>query len=197
MTKAYSEELVYTDTADGLTLEGVVIRPTTAAQRPIPVIWIHGPDRAVLRQILDPDRPRSGGRGVHVHQRQQSRARFRRPDSAPGRGCACLAGGGWERFDESPHDVDAWITLATSLGYERVVLIGHSLGALKVAYYQARRQDPRVAGLVAASAALPAAAPIRRWWNWPSGWWPRARGRTCCRGAVHEQGLALTAPPRF
>ena len=38
-------------------------------------------------------------------------------------------------------------------------MIGHSLGALKVAHYQALRQDPRVAGLVAASAALPAARP--------------------------------------
>ena len=39
------------------------------------------------------------------------------------------------------------------------LLIGHSLGALKVAHYQALRQDPRVVGLVAASAALPAARP--------------------------------------
>ena len=31
MAKAYSEEIVYTDTEDGLVLEGVVIRPTTAA----------------------------------------------------------------------------------------------------------------------------------------------------------------------
>jgi pimeloyl-ACP methyl ester carboxylesterase len=72
-------------------------------------------------------------------------------------GVAVLAGGGWERFDESPHDVDAWITFAVSLGFERVVILGHSLGALKVAHYQALRQDPRVAGLVAASPPIQAA----------------------------------------
>ena len=39
MTKAYSEEIVYTDTEDGLILEGVVIRPTTAGPRPFAVVW--------------------------------------------------------------------------------------------------------------------------------------------------------------
>jgi hypothetical protein len=33
-----------------------------------------------------------------------------------------------------------------------VLLVGHSLGALKVGYYQALRADPRVLGVVAASA---------------------------------------------
>ncbi len=56
-------------------------------------------------------------------------------------------GGGWERFDESPRDVAAWVGFAVDLGFEGVALLGHSLGALKVCYYQALRQDPRVAGL--------------------------------------------------
>ena len=42
MAKAYSEEIVYTDTEDGLVLEGVVIRPTTASPRPFAVVWVHG-----------------------------------------------------------------------------------------------------------------------------------------------------------
>jgi pimeloyl-ACP methyl ester carboxylesterase len=69
-------------------------------------------------------------------------------------GTAVLAGGGWECFDESPRDVAAWITFAESLGFGRVALFGHSLGALKVVYYKALRQDGRVAGLVAGSPPL-------------------------------------------
>ena len=38
-----------------------------------------------------------------------------------------------------------------SLGVQEVVLIGHSYGGVKVVYYQAQRQDPRVVGLVLAS----------------------------------------------
>jgi pimeloyl-ACP methyl ester carboxylesterase len=158
MAKAYSEEIVYTDTADGLTLEGVVIRPTTASPRPIPVIWIHGlTGRFYAKSSILTGRDLAAEGYTFISGNNRGHdfgARIPRQQ-----GDALLAGGGWERFDESPHDVDAWITFAVSLGFERVVVIGHSLGALKVAYYQALRQDPRVAGLIAASAALPAARP--------------------------------------
>src|SRR3954466_14660712 len=158
MGKSYSEEIVYTNTPDGLVLEGVVIRPTTAAPRPIPVIWIHGLTGrfyAPTEILISRDLAAEGYPFVSGNNRGHDfGARIRRTD-----GESVLAGGGWERFDESPHDVDAWISCAASLGFERVVVIGHSLGALKAAYYQALRQDRRVAGLVAASAALPAARP--------------------------------------
>jgi len=158
MAKAYTEEIVYTDTADGLTLEGVVIRPTSAAARPVPVIWVHGlTGRFYAKSSILTGRDLAAAGYTFISGNNRGHdfgARIPRKD-----GDALLAGGGWERFDESPHDVDAWITFATSLGFERVVILGHSLGALKVAYYQAQRQDPRVAGLVAASAALRAARP--------------------------------------
>lgn len=156
MAKAYSEEIVYTDTEDGLILEGVVIRPTGASTRPVAVVWVHGLTGRFYEKfviLIGRDLAAEGYTFVAGNNRgHQFGARIFRQGAAP-----VLAGGGWERFDESPHDVDAWITFATSLGFERVVLVGHSLGALKVAYYQALRRDPRVVGLVAASAALPIA----------------------------------------
>ena len=66
-------------------------------------------------------------------------------------------GGGWERLAESPRDIAGWLDFATRLGCAHMVLLGHSLGARKVAYYQAERADPRVVGLIAAS---PAAMPL-------------------------------------
>jgi pimeloyl-ACP methyl ester carboxylesterase len=158
MAKAYSEEIVYVDTEDGLVLEGVVVRPTAASPRPVAVVWVHGlTGRFYARSSILTGRDLAAAGYTFVSGNNRGHdfgARIPRNDGEP-----ILAGGGWERFDESPYDVDAWITFATSLGFERVVLIGHSLGALKVAHYQALRQDPRVAGLVAASAALPAARP--------------------------------------
>jgi pimeloyl-ACP methyl ester carboxylesterase len=157
MAKAYCEELVYTDTEDGLELEGVVIRPTTASPRPLAVVWIHGlTGRFYAKSSILTGRDIaaegytfvSGNNRGHDFGSRYWNAKRNEP---------LLAGGGWERFDESPHDVSAWITFTASIGFERIVVIGHSLGALKVAHYQALRQDPRVVGLVAASAALPAA----------------------------------------
>jgi pimeloyl-ACP methyl ester carboxylesterase len=156
MAKAHSEEIVYTDTADGLTLEGVVIRPTTTPSRSLPVIWVHGlTGRFYAKSSILAGRDLAAEGYTFVSGNNRGHdfgARLMRKDGEP-----LLAGGGWERFDESPHDVDAWITFAASLGFERVVILGHSLGALKVAYYQALRQDPRVAGLVAASPPIQAA----------------------------------------
>jgi pimeloyl-ACP methyl ester carboxylesterase len=48
----------------------------------------------------------------------------------------------------------AWVAFAAGLGFDRVVLLGHSRGTRKVVYYQGLRQDPRVAALVLASPGL-------------------------------------------
>jgi pimeloyl-ACP methyl ester carboxylesterase len=71
-----------------------------------------------------------------------------------GSGEVVMVGGAWERFDESPHDVGAWVAFAAALGFDRVVLLGHSRGTRKVVYYQGLRQDSRVAALVLASPGL-------------------------------------------
>jgi pimeloyl-ACP methyl ester carboxylesterase len=158
-TKAYSEELVYTDTEDGLMLEGVVISPTTGPEQSVAVVWVHGlTGRFYAPTELLISRDLASAGYVTISGNNRGHDFGARVWSNP-RGAAVLAGGGWEHFDESPYDVAAWITFAAALGHERVALIGHSLGALKVAHYQALKQDPRVVGLVAASAALPAARP--------------------------------------
>lgn len=159
MTKAYAEELVYTDTEDGLNLEGVVIHPTATSPKPLAVVWVHGlTGRFYAKSAILTGRDLAAEGYTFVSGNNRGHdfgARYWNAET----GQPLLAGGGWERFDESPYDVDAWITFAASLGYERIVVVGHSLGALKVAHYQALRQDPRIVGLVAASAALPAARP--------------------------------------
>lgn len=63
-------------------------------------------------------------------------------------------GSGWERLEDAPRDLAAWVDLAASLGAHSVVLAGHSSGAQRVVLYQAERQDARVVGLVVASPDL-------------------------------------------
>jgi pimeloyl-ACP methyl ester carboxylesterase len=57
-------------------------------------------------------------------------------------------GGTYELLEEAGLDLDAWITLLAGYGYGRVVLEGHSTGALKAASYALHSGDDRVAGLI-------------------------------------------------
>lgn len=52
------------------------------------------------------------------------------------------AGGSYETFSDCLLDIDAWLALCESLSV-RVVLMGHSHGALKVAYYAFKRVLPQ------------------------------------------------------
>jgi pimeloyl-ACP methyl ester carboxylesterase len=150
MEKQYLEELVYIESEDGIALEGVVIRPTAESPRPLAVLWVHGlTGRFYGTSAVRIGRSLAGqgftlvtgnNRGHHFGSVLRDR------NNEP-----ILGGGGWERFEESPRDVGAWVAFTERLGFSRLVLLGHSLGSLKVVYYQANRQDPRVVGLIAAS----------------------------------------------
>lgn len=62
-----------------------------------------------------------------------------------------LQGAAYELIDACCHDIGAWITLARQRGYERIGLVGHSLGAVKAIYSQAQRPDQNVQWIVAVS----------------------------------------------
>ncbi|QQG47525.1 MAG: alpha/beta fold hydrolase [Candidatus Woesebacteria bacterium] len=53
-----------------------------------------------------------------------------------------------ERFEDSLLDIEAWTDFIASHNYKNIVLQGHSLGAVKVAYYLAKTRDQRVSKLV-------------------------------------------------
>ncbi|MDD2235682.1 MAG: alpha/beta fold hydrolase [Kiritimatiellae bacterium] len=53
-----------------------------------------------------------------------------------------------ERFEDCLGDLDAALAFGRARGYRRFILIGHSTGCQKITWYQARRRDPGVNGLV-------------------------------------------------
>lgn len=57
-------------------------------------------------------------------------------------------GDAFETFEECILDIRAALDLLEAQGYTDITLCGHSLGAVKVAYYQATTQDARVHRLV-------------------------------------------------
>jgi hypothetical protein len=148
-----SEQIVWTSAEDGLQHAGAEIVPRAGSPHALPIVCIHGlyatfydPPYIELGRAL----ARRGFRFITGNTRGQGfGAVLRGPDWEP-----ICGGGGWERFDEAPRDIAGWLAFAMSRGAEGVILLGHSLGARKVAAYQAERQDPRVRALVALSPAL-------------------------------------------
>lgn len=62
-----------------------------------------------------------------------------------------LQGAAYEIIDACGHDVTAWLTLLRERGYQRLGILGHSLGAVKAIYSQVHRPDANVAWIVAIS----------------------------------------------
>lgn len=63
-----------------------------------------------------------------------------------------LGGSAFEYFADCIPDLAAWVDYAAAHTSGPIILLGHSLGASKVAHYLAQTQDPRVQGLVLGSA---------------------------------------------
>jgi pimeloyl-ACP methyl ester carboxylesterase len=152
--KEYAEELVFIDSEDGLSLIGAVIRPVASPSHPVAVVWIHGntgkfcdyPYITVGRALAAQGHVFITGntRGHDI-----SATLWKMPEDQ-----SVAGGSAWEMYEESPYDLGAWVDYAAGLGVAKVILVGHSMGATKVIYYQAVRQDSRVGGIVAASPDL-------------------------------------------
>lgn len=62
-----------------------------------------------------------------------------------------LQGAAYEVVDECRHDVAAWVGFLGQRGVSRLVVVGHSLGAVKAVYSLAHELPPAVRALVAVS----------------------------------------------
>ena len=154
-TMSYAEELVWIESEDEFELGGAVIRPVGRAPRSVAAIWVHG----ATSRFYAPAQVRIGrelAKAGYVFVTGNNRGHhlgtnlLRRGGPLLG-GDQLLGGTLWERFEDAPRDIGAWVTFTMSLDVQGVVLIGHSYGGLKIVQYQAQRQDPRVVGLVLAS----------------------------------------------
>jgi pimeloyl-ACP methyl ester carboxylesterase len=149
--KVYTEELIWIESEDHLRLDGAVIRPGNAITKPVAVVHVHGftgrfshPAHILVARAMT-------ARGYTSISGTNRGFAFGETTSRLRSGEPVVIGAGWERFHELPYDIGPWITFAMSLGFETVVLLGHSFGGPKVVYYMAERDDPRVSALILAS----------------------------------------------
>jgi pimeloyl-ACP methyl ester carboxylesterase len=142
-------KLVSVETADGVRLDGVLREPAHRGAGRLgidAVIFHHGVGgnfynasyvTAIGDAVLD-----EGCAVLRVNNRGHDLAY----NSPRGR-----SGAAFETVDDCRHDWRAWLDFTRSLGYERIALWGHSLGAVKTIYYLATEHDPRVVCAVTTS----------------------------------------------
>jgi pimeloyl-ACP methyl ester carboxylesterase len=146
-------ELVSVWAADGVPLDGVLVRPETSKESNLPidlVIMHHGVgDHFYNHRVFDPVATHVVSEGcavLCVNNRGHDTVY-----AVQVGGEARLLGAAYETVDDCRLDWDAWITFGASLGYGRIGLWGHSLGAVKTIYYLAATRDDRVVAAVANS----------------------------------------------
>src|SRR5438105_1275745 len=151
MSDLHTERLVSTLTEDGYTLEGAQFTPLDGASRNTVLVWMHGftgrfyepHTLAIGRRLAD-----RGYTFVTGNNRGHDLgAIIQRGDGGEG----LLAGAWWEDIRACRFDLSAWIDFGCQLGASRLVLAGHSLGAMKVVWYMGTCKDERVGGLISAS----------------------------------------------
>ena len=147
-------ELVRTTTRDGLRLDGALVEPADS-RSPAPdslsaAVLLHGvAGNFYTSSTFDAVIPRLQELGLAVLS-----VNTRGHDSVFGSMAGNVRrrlGAAYETVDDCRLDIGAWIEFLASRGHERIVLIGHSLGAIKAAYGHAHEKWPQVAAVVAAS----------------------------------------------
>ena len=154
MAQTHTEQLVSTQSEDGYLLEGALFTPADGGRQSPPVVWMHGFTGRFYEQYIVTIARRLAARG-HVFVTGNNRGHHIGANIVNLRGGPNLrAGGWWENFSDCQFDFSAWVEFAVNLGFPRVILVGHSLGALKAVTYMAESQDPRVRALVSASGPM-------------------------------------------
>ena len=155
MTQTITEQLVYAATDDDVSLAGVAIRPAARPEQPISIVWIHGnaaafsdrPYVVIGRALATLGYPIFIGntRGHDI-----ASTLWRASDDTPSAGGG---GAGWERMEDAPRDLAAWVALAAggAASGGRVALVGHSKGAQKVILAAAERPSAQLVGVALAS----------------------------------------------
>ena len=156
MATPWTEELVYTATEDNIQLAGVVISPAEDITPQATIVWIHGNaasfhDRPYV--LIGRELARLGYAVVLGNTRGHDIATtlWKADDHSP---MAGGGGSGWERMDEAPRDLAAWVEFAAARASGPVLLAGHSKGAQKVLLYAAERPAPHLSGVALISPDL-------------------------------------------
>ena len=143
-----NQQLVTFKTSDQIELDGLLIKPNQkelVEDKDILFLFVHGlamnfycPLFINIISILI----KNGYSALTVNNRGHDLTSTRRGFFEKEQGAL------WELFPDSYLDILAAINYSHSRGYKNLVLLGHSLGALKAVYYRSIIQDGSVRGII-------------------------------------------------
>ncbi len=146
-------DLVRVNTRDGLRLDGALRSPEKDAAKPLAidaVLFLHGLGANFYTSgTLDGIAPRLLKLGLPI-----LAANTRGHDNVYAASVNFgrrMLGAGFEIVDECRHDVAAWVDFLIARGHQRILLLGHSLGAIKSVYSLTHEPHANVVGVVAMS----------------------------------------------
>jgi alpha-beta hydrolase superfamily lysophospholipase len=140
-------DLIRLTAADGMELDGAYFDPTPGVAPPGPIdaaMVIHGSGRSFYTPAtaaMADDLRRAGYAALTLNTRGHDTVWVDRQTGV-------AEGNAYEIMDNSRQDLRVGIDYLASLGYERIAILGQSMGAVKVAYYASVENDPRVAAVV-------------------------------------------------
>jgi alpha-beta hydrolase superfamily lysophospholipase len=143
-------DLMSATTSDGIVLDGAFFEPAQALSRQGPVdalLLIHGSGGrfyAPATRNMAQDLREQGYACLALNTRGHDTVWVNRQDGTP-------YGNAYEILDTSRLDLRAGIDYLWELGYRRIGILGHSMGAVKVTYYAATEADERVVTVIPVS----------------------------------------------
>lgn len=147
-------DLLRVATADGLLLDGALQEPqgSPSGERPIDAsLFLHGTGSSFYGSaLLEGLAGILGAWGAAVL-RANTRGHDGISTAAFVDGRRRLQGAAYEIVDDCRHDVAAWLALLADRGYHKVLVLGHSLGAVKALYALAHDCPSNVWGVAAIS----------------------------------------------
>ena len=140
-------DLIRLTAADGMELDGAFFAPAAGAYPAGPIdaaMVIHGSGRnfyTPATAAMADDLRNAGYAALTLNTRGHDTVWVDRQTGS-------AEGNAYEILDNSRQDLRAGIDYLAFLGYQRIAILGQSMGAVKVAYYAAVENDPRVAAVV-------------------------------------------------
>lgn len=152
MKQFYLAEIV---TKDKLIHQGIFFRPKKKTKKAI--LWVHGlsgrfyGDIPIMEQFADACKKHGWGFAAFNNRGHDLIASIHKVDSTNPSGYTHVYGGaGYETFEKCVYDIHAGVDFLVSKGFPEVFLVGHSTGAIKVAYAEAIKPHHHVVGIILA-----------------------------------------------
>ncbi|MBM7704164.1 alpha/beta hydrolase [Metabacillus iocasae] len=143
-----SVSFVHDWTKDGLRLQGVHWKEV---RRKTCVLFIHGTSGNIIENyfahVLGEHLVKHGYGFFYGHTRGYNHLN----DILTKDGNHRRIGARYETFSECMYDIDLWVRKVRELGYDSIIVMGHSLGANKAIHYLAHEDVSAIAGLILAS----------------------------------------------